>query len=139
MRYIVTVAALILSCGIATSYDQGDRAIVFAPGTHSCGRYLAAVHGHAPGAAIVLHHPQHGPYYDNHTRYMDWLAGFLSATNFWVTDEPNGIKSDDAALDVWLRKWCDQNPTKTLMDAASRFVFDQRKDYIKAWFARQER
>jgi hypothetical protein len=44
-----------------------------------------------------------------------------------------------ATNDVWIRKWCEQNPTKALVDAASEFVWDQRKDYLEAWFARQAR
>jgi hypothetical protein len=78
-------------------------------------------------------------YSDDHFRYMGWLNGFLIATNWWVTREPNGIQSDDAAIDVWIRKWCEQNPTKPLAHAASAFVRDQRKDYLEAWSARQAR
>ena len=70
---------------------------------------------------------------------MAWLAGFLTATNLWVTNEPNSIRSDQSAIDVWIRKWCEQNPTKTLVDAVSAFVWDQRKDYLEAWTARQAR
>src|SRR4249920_1443659 len=132
MRYIVTVAALILSCGITTSYAEE------APATHSCGRYLAAVHGHAPGTSTVLK-DRGKQFYDDHTRYMSWLDGFLTATISWLLNEPNRIMTDSAAVDVWLRKWCEQNPTKTLMEAALEFVLDQRKDYLKAWFAKQER
>jgi hypothetical protein len=50
---------------------------------------------------------------------MAWLSGFFSATNWWVTDEQNEIRNDSAAIDVWLRKWCEQNPTKLLIEAAS--------------------
>ena len=43
MRYIVTVAALILSYGTTAGYAQW---IVLSDlGAHSCGKYLAAVHG----------------------------------------------------------------------------------------------
>jgi hypothetical protein len=75
MRYIVVavIAALILS----TPCHAEERPL----SEHSCGKYLAAVHGHAPGTARGFDHPQHGPYYDNHTCYMDWLDGFFSATN----------------------------------------------------------
>jgi hypothetical protein len=137
MRYIVTVAALILSYGTTASYAQ--QANVSAPGTHSCGKYLAAVHGHAPGAGIGFNDRWRGQFYDDHFRYMAWLAGFLDATNLWVTNDRNSIQSDNAAIDVWIRKWCEQNPTKTLVEAASAFVWDQRKDYLEAWSARQAR
>src|SRR5260221_13805046 len=47
MRYIVTVAALILSYAPTASYARSGY--VYDLGTHSCGKYLAAVHGHPPG------------------------------------------------------------------------------------------
>jgi hypothetical protein len=81
--------------------------------------------------------PQGRQFSDDHSLYMAWLGGFLSAMNWLVLHEPNGIKSDDAAIDVWIRKWCEQNPTKSLARAAWEFVRDQRKDYLEAWYARQ--
>jgi hypothetical protein len=136
MRYIGTVAALILSYA---SYAQSQGIYVHNWGTHSCGKYLAAVHGHPPGAGIGFNDRQRGQFSDDHTLYMGWLGGFLSAMNWLVLDEPNGIQSDNAAIDVWIRKWCEQNPTKPLFEAASEFVLDQRKEYLQAWFARQSR
>jgi hypothetical protein len=137
MRYIVTVAALILSYGTTASYAQ--RAYVYDPGTHSCGKYLAAVHDHPPGTGMGFNDPQRGHFYDDHHLYMAWLGGFFTATNMWVLNEPNSIESDSAAIDVWIRKWCDQNPTKHLFEAASAFIWDQRKDYLDAWSARHAR
>jgi hypothetical protein len=110
MRYIVTVAALILSCAPTASYAQWVT--LSGLGGHSCGKYLAAVHGHAPGTGRVLNRPD-GPAYDDHVRYMDWLNGFLTATNWFVLDERNQIQIDNAAIDVWIRKWCELNPTNT--------------------------
>ena len=137
MRYVVTVAALILSYGITASYAQ--QAYVHGMGNNSCGKYLAAVHGHAPGKGSGFNDRWRGKFSDDHSLYMAWLGGFFSAMNWLVLDEPNGIKTDNAAIDVWIRKWCEQNPTKTLLDAASAFVWDQRKDYLEAWSARQAR
>jgi hypothetical protein len=137
MRYIVTVAALILSYGTTASYAQG--VYVSGLGNDSCGKYLAAVHGHPPGAGKVINPPRGGQFSDDHHLYMAWLGGFFSATNQWVLNAPNGIQIDNAAIDVWIRKWCEQNPTKSLFEAASAFVWDQRKDYLEAWSARQAR
>jgi hypothetical protein len=55
-----------------------------------------------------------------------------------VTNEPNGITLDAAAIDVWIRKWCEQNPTKPLAEAAMAFVWDQQPEAYKSWFARQQ-
>jgi len=70
---------------------------------------------------------------------MSWLDGFFTATNMLITNEPNGIDSDRAAIDVWIRRWCEQNPTKQLIDAAWAFAWDQRPEYLQAYFARQKR
>ena len=76
MRYIVTVAALILSYGTTAGYAQ--QANVSAPGTHSCGKYLAAVHGHAPGKGTGFNDRWRGQFYDDHTP----LHGLVS----WIFD-----------------------------------------------------
>jgi hypothetical protein len=135
MRYIVMViAALTLS---TACHAQGVDAYISGLGYNSCGKYLAAVHGQAPGTGKLLTGPE-GQLFDDHTRYMDWLDGFFSATNVWVLNDPNGIKNDNAAVDAWIRKWCEQSPTKLFIDAAWAFVWDQRKDYLEAWSARQQ-
>ena len=139
MRYIVTVAALILSCAPTASYAQSQSTYVHNMGNQSCGKYLAAVHGHPPGIGKVINHPQGGQFSDDHYLYMAWLGGFFTATNLWMLNEPNGIESDSSAIDVWIRKWCEQNPTMPLAQAAWAFVWDQRKDYLQGWFARQAR
>jgi hypothetical protein len=119
-------------------HGQGRSIFTYDLGTHSCGKYLAAVHGHPPGTGKVMNNPQGGRYVDEHFRYMAWLGGYLSAMNWWVTDEPNEFRVDSAAIDVWIRKWCEQNPTKHLVEAATEFVWDQRRDYLQPWFARQQ-
>ena len=132
MRYIVTVvAALILS---TTCHAQGRSIFIHNGGTHSCGKYLAAVQGHPPGAGMMR-----GQFSDDHFLYMAWLGGFFSAMNVWMMDERNEIKSDNAAIDVWIRKWCEQNSTKQLVDAAWAFAWDQRPEYLQAYFARRAR
>jgi hypothetical protein len=82
MRYILTVAALILSYAPTTGYAQH----VYEAGSDSCGKYLAAVHGHAPGTGNGLK-DRGKQFYDDHIRYMAFLDGFLSATNSWVMDK----------------------------------------------------
>jgi hypothetical protein len=132
MRYIVgVIAALTLS----TPCHAEERPLV----EHSCGKYLAAVHGHAPGKGWIIKRPD-GPFYDEHLLYMAWFAGFLDATNLWMMmNQGNGIQSDGAAIDVWIRKWCEKNPTKSLGEAALAFLLDQRKDYLQGLLARQAR
>jgi hypothetical protein len=138
MRYIVAVVIAALTLTTA-SYGQDRKFTIHSWGNNSCGKYLAAVHGHAPGAGKGFNDRWQGQFSDDHTLYMAWLGGFFSAMNVYVLDQPNEIQSDNAAIDVWIRKWCEQNPTKQLIDAASAFVWDQHKEYLQGWFARQAR
>ena len=139
MPYIVIamIAALVLSYGAAAN-AQGRNAYILGLGYDSCGKYLSAVHGHPPGKGKFINRTE-GQFSDDHFRYSDWLSGFFSATNMWITHEPNGIRNDVAAIDVWIRKWCEQNPAKDLADAAWAYVWDQHQENLQAWFARQSR
>ena len=138
MRYIVAAVIAVFLTLSTASYGQG--AYIHNWGTHSCGKYLAAVHGHRPGTGTRITNNRQGEqFFDDHFLYMAWLGGFLTAMNWFVMNEPNGIESDNAAVDVWIRKWCEQNPTKLLAEAAEAFVWDQRKEYLQGWFARQAR
>jgi hypothetical protein len=74
MRYIV--AAVIAALIIPTAVHGQDRGyFIYGLGRQSCGKYLAAVHGHPPGTGKAIDHPQ-GRYSDDHFRYMAWLDGF---------------------------------------------------------------
>jgi len=127
MRYIVTVIALLILSSV--SYAQGTgKVFLRGPGHSSCGQYLAAVQGHAPGTGSRLTDPNGQFYYDDHFRYMEWISGFLSAANWLVIDERNQLEYDYAATDVWIRKWCEQHPTNSLFAAAVSFVWDQRPE-----------
>ena len=99
MRYIITV---IVALTLSTACHAQVK-IVSGVGAHSCGKYLAAVHGHAPGTGRSIDLPG-GRAYDEHIRYAEWVLGFLTATNWWVIDERNQIHPDGAAVDVWIRK-----------------------------------
>ena len=136
MRYIV--AAVIVALTLSTAGHAQNRGyFVYDPGNQSCDKYLAAVHGHAPGTASVINR-RSGRYSDDHYLYLAWLGGFLSATNWWVMDdERNEIRADGSAVDFWIRKWCQQNPTKRLIEAASAFAWDQRQEYLLSYFAKQ--
>ena len=67
-----------------------------------------------------------GQYFDERFLYMTWLNGFLSATN---VNSSTDIRSDRAAIDVWMRRWCEQNPTKSVVAAALVFVWDQGGEF----------
>jgi hypothetical protein len=123
-----SMAALLLSCVSTIGYSQSQGVFVIGMGDESCGKYLSAVHNQPPGKYRVLNR-RDGEYYDEHMVYVEWLKGFLTALNLSsvMAGKDNITTADNAAIDVWIRRWCEQNPTKKLIEAVLAFTKDQRR------------
>jgi len=119
------IVALLLACVSTAGHAQSFLAL--GVGTNSCGMYLSAVHNHPPGMSRTVN-SREGQFFDEHMRYVEWLGGFITVTNVSMGTGPDqNVKGDDASIDVWVRKWCEQNPTRSVIDAAIAFVRDQRR------------
>jgi hypothetical protein len=115
------------ACAVVPAFaeQRQEATIVLGAGQKSCGEYLAAVYGLSPGRFRVETTPT-GKTYGNDARALyEWLAGFISAAN---AASPDGvqIKTDPAAIDVWMRKHCEQNRTRSVSHAAQQFVQELR-------------
>ena len=105
--------------------EQQEATIVLGAGQKTCGEYLAVVYGLVPGSFRVETTPT-GKTYGNDARALyEWLAGYISAAN---ATSPDGvqIKTNPAAIDVWMRKHCEQNRTGSISHAAQQFVLELR-------------
>src|SRR5262245_14914186 len=98
------IVALLLACVSTAGHAQSFFAL--GVGTNSCGMYLSAVHNHPPGMSRAVK-TREGQFFDEHTRYVEWLGGFISAINFSIASAgpDQNVKGDDASIDVWVRKW----------------------------------
>jgi hypothetical protein len=109
VRYGV-IAVLLLSFVSTAGYAQNFT--VHGRGLDSCGKYLSAAHDQPPGRYHSFKGPQGAPLFDEHGLYVQWLLGFITATNMSSVSAGTGsniqnIQTDAAAIDVWMRKWCD--------------------------------
>jgi hypothetical protein len=130
MHKPLIVALLLIASGQAAAQTTSATSlfVIGMPYKQSCGQYLSAAHNHRPGMAKGIKSPE-GDLVDEHARYQDWLTGFITGTNAWklYTGDGKNIETDPAAIDVWMRKWCEQNPTKSVVEAAVAFVLEQGK------------
>ena len=114
------------ACAVVPAFaEQQEATIVLGAGQKSCGEYLAVVYGLSPGSFRVATTPT-GKTYGNDARALyEWLAGYISAAN---ATSPDGvqIKTNPAAIDVWMRKHCEQNRTGSISHAAQQFVQELR-------------
>jgi hypothetical protein len=93
-------------------------------GAVSCGKFIAASTGVPPGS---YKQTRDGQFVDDFARYQGWLMGFVSGYNDAQSDNlTQQIKVDLAGLDLWMRNWCNKNPTKSVYEGASAFRLEMR-------------
>ena len=91
-------------------------------GTDSCSSFISHIVA-PPGKSISRTAPDDGrDYYSKSTTYFEWLLGFVTGYNAAVNDTGKQIQLDPAAVDVYVRSWCAQNPTGNIFTAANQFL-----------------
>jgi hypothetical protein len=120
------VACLLLTWAVAAAFAQSvpDTTTVHGIGGKSCRDYLSAVSDHAPGTGMQIQQADR-EYFDGALVQREWLAGFMTAMNMMWSEPAMQITADAAAIDVWIRKWCEQSPNSALVHAAAAFVREQ--------------
>ncbi|MCS3929283.1 hypothetical protein M2175_004314 [Bradyrhizobium elkanii] len=91
-------------------------------GQRSCGQFIAAV-GQAPlGATVQRKSQDGGRFYAELIRYHEWIMGFVTGYNSaYEENTDTQIRDDISALDLWMRKWCNDHPTKMFVEGAQAF------------------
>jgi hypothetical protein len=108
----------------AFAQAEPDTTTVHGIGGKSCSDYLSAVSDHAPGTGMQIKQAD-GEYFDAAVVQREWLAGFITAMNTMWSEPAMQITADAAAIDVWIRGWCEQHPNSALVHAAAAFVREQ--------------
>jgi hypothetical protein len=114
MRLLATLLILLPATAFADVFSYG-----VGPDT-SCGQFVAANEGHKLNTHGVVQ--RDGVKYVSENEVMhQWVRGLLTGVN-WARDTQHQIQTDNAAIDLWLRNWCNKNPTKSLYDATAAFI-----------------
>ena len=91
-------------------------------GADSCSSFISHIVA-PPGKSISRTAPDDGrDYYSKSTTYFEWLLGFVTGYNAALNDTGKQIQLDPAAVDVYVRSWCVQNPTSNIVTAAHQFL-----------------
>ncbi|MBK6386195.1 MAG: hypothetical protein IPF71_04975 [Rhodoferax sp.] len=84
----------------------------------SCASYVLALHENRPTAAIEM---EGKTYYTMANAYTQWITGFVTAAN--MSGQPTRqIKVDVNGIALWVKNYCDANPSENIVAAASAFV-----------------
>jgi hypothetical protein len=104
---------------------SAQKVFVLGAGQSSCGSFIAASTGVPPGKYQKTHSAK-GEFQSEILVYQQWMYGFITAINLGRI-EADQIRVDNAAVDLWMRNYCNKYPTDTFSQAAAMFVLELSK------------
>ena len=122
-RYIRRCAPAFAFCGALcfSSHCHSQQTYAFGVGTDSCSVFISQIVA-APGKTVSRTAPDDGrEYYSKSTIYLEWLLGFVTGYNA-ASDPQSQFQFDAAAVDLYVRNWCAQNPTSNIFTAVRQFL-----------------
>jgi hypothetical protein len=103
---------------VATS--QGAPLLLRPRGERTCGAFILAVGSDQFNTGIRSN--QTGKeYWSNAAVFAEWIMGYISAQD-GANPYEKQIKFDASGLLVWIKNYCDKNPTKSVIRASNEFL-----------------
>ena len=93
-------------------------------GTESCGSFVSAIEDHGPGE--ILKSSVDEIFYTEINTKMQWIFGFIAAKN-WNLSDKNQIIIDRDGTAMWIKNYCEKNPTRPIVNAVSKFIKEHSK------------
>jgi hypothetical protein len=91
-------------------------------GNKSCGQFIAASGKRPPGIVRSIRTPDGDLLESENAEYLQWLLAFVSGFN--SAERGQQVRVDPAGMDLWMRKWCNQHPVKTVFEGAEAFIVE---------------
>lgn len=112
--------AVSLCLALTSAYAQKvpDGSIpIWGRARDTCGTYVLALQKHQPMAIMDWQGENYGtPSYV----YSQWIAGYVSAQA--MNGRPITYLGDINGMAMWIKNYCEKNPTETVFGAAVNFV-----------------
>lgn len=115
------ILATILSLASLTCHAEGSFTIS-GLGTNSCGAYVMAINARNIDQGMTY---QGETYYPKSAAYVQWVSGFVSASNRGKKEEKQDM-TDIEGLTLWIKNYCESHPDLPLAKAAIDFM-DRKK------------
>ena len=104
-RTLIATVSLLLTLHTARALDKNNEGMVYGAGMRSCEAYTSARKSNTDAS------------------FSEWLSGYLSATNYYISDTYDIEGQTDLSGDFsWLDNWCEANSAKPFSTAASELV-----------------
>lgn len=121
-RVCIATVAVVLAAP-ANSQGKKTHIAVQGVGAESCGSYVLAIQKNGPASSLEWK----GERYSTPTKtYVQWIAGYVSAHNAMKLIDGRGdeqvVGVDLNGMALWIKNFCEKNPTVTILNAASTFI-----------------
>jgi hypothetical protein len=104
-----------------SGHSNSQQIYAFGVGTDSCSVFISQIVA-PPGKTVSRRAPDDGrDYYSKSTIYLEWLLGFVTGYNA-ASGPQSQFQFDAAAVDLYVRNWCAQNPTGNIFTAVRQFL-----------------
>jgi hypothetical protein len=127
MRVSLVVCVVTMTLG-AVAHAQTGMAPVMGMGASSCGRFIAVMGKNPPGKIQAMDDTGLGRFVSENSDYQQWLLGFVTGYNAARVGQQQVTGIDLAGMDLWMRNWCNQNPTKTVFEGANAFIIEMQSN-----------
>ena len=111
--FVLGLIAVLLTASSA----QAQKVKVIGVGSDSCGSYVLALAKNPPTQAILM---EGQVYYTDTAAYAQWISGYVTANAF--AGRPVQENIDFNGIMMWVKNYCDTNPSHTIAHAAQAFV-----------------
>lgn len=125
-RLLSAVTIMVFSTGNIAWATGSPQWAITGLGRDSCGKYLAARGTQSLGMEIKFTRPDGVEFFDKSEAYFEWIDGAITGFNLSDPTGKQQVVVDLEAIEVWLRRYCNDNPTTMLSDAVEQFVISER-------------
>lgn len=118
---ILLAFALPLACGSSAAAEK-QGFWTWGRSNTTCGSYVFALEEHGPRTGREYR----GTFYGTPSAMnAQWIAGFLSGANYVAHANgrpPIKYSGDTDGITLWVKQWCEKNPTRNITAAAIAFI-----------------
>lgn len=120
MRVVVAIA--FSTSFLISTPATAQKVMVWGIGADSCGSFTLAIAKNTPTRAMRM---EDQLYYTGTAAYAQWISGYITANGF--AGQPVQSQIDFNGAVMWVKNFCDANPTRPLAHAAQAFVEAHRE------------
>ena len=88
-------------------------------GSDSCASFVLALTDNRPTDAMTMGGKT---YFTTANAYTQWVTGFVTSANWSGRPGKGQMQIDVNGISLWVKNYCEQNPSQSIVFAASAFV-----------------